>query len=453
MDKLHKDFSTLLIGVDILSGGDISSESGGDHFIADTWTSGLSLPEIFHDTNSKQIIKDGGANPTNRNLVEKLLSTYDLENLTIKLKKDISKIDDKSRRVYLANQVGALDVILKTRISLTQGLELPSYEERYFAGSKQEVKLIDPTEDKQKLRDALENVGYKQYPYESLQELFSRWETNIGLLKGEKIKEQVNKLTDQLLSKVATEIYSLIRDKSKVNLDLINMEGMKFKILNSVDFTGSSSFLGGVNTNGEPKLEALIEYNGDHPISSVGMIHLMSHEIIPGHYFASCLGDLLWREGTLGLETTMATMCTPSVTFCEGWAESALALLYGSEDKALETIKVVNNDLRVQLAKANLENIGKNNASVLYQYHGKSIEDVRSHLRDDCALPEPIVKKLSGGWATDPIIGPMYGPAYWFGKKIVSEAIEKYGREKVLTVGLGFKGPVDIETFQILLDQ
>ena len=40
---------------------------------------------------------------------------------------------------------------------------------------------------------------------------------------------------------------------------------------------------------------------------------------------------------------------------------------------------------------------------------------------------DPIVKKLSSAWATHPIIGPMYGPAYWLGRTIIQKAIEDRG--------------------------
>ena len=61
---------------------------------------------------------------------------------------------------------------------------------------------------------------------------------------------------------------------------------------------------------------------------------------------------------------------------------------------------------------------------------------------------DPIVKKLSSAWATHPIIGPMYGPAYWLGRTIIQKAIEDVGREKVARIGFMLDGLVDIKTFQ-----
>ena len=45
-------------------------------------------------------------------------------------------------------------------------------------------------------------------------------------------------------------------------------------------------------------------------------------------------------------------------------------------------------------------------------------------------MPDHLVKKLSGGWAQDPILGPMYGPAYFVGTKVVRDAIANVGAKK-----------------------
>jgi len=91
-------------------------------------------------------------------------------------------------------------------------------------------------------------------------------------------------------------------------------------------------------------------------------------------------------------------------------------------------------------AMADLQNVAKHNVSVLYQRDGVPIEKVRNYLRDDCIMPDHLVKKLSGGWAQDPILGPMYGPAYYVGTKVVRDAIAKVGARRVAEVGLQITG-------------
>ena len=71
------------------------------------------------------------------------------------------------------------------------------------------------------------------------------------------------------------------------------------------------------------------------------------------------------------------------------------------------------------------------------------------YLRDECIMPEHLVKKLSGAWAQDPIIGPMYGPAYFIGTKIVRDALAKVGAKRVAEVGLQTTGRLaNLVTFQ-----
>jgi hypothetical protein len=53
------------------------------------------------------------------------------------------------------------------------------------------------------------------------------------------------------------------------------------------------------------------------------------------------------------------------------------------------------------------------------------------------------------GWAQDPVIGPMYGPAYFVGTKVLRDAVAKVGAKRVAEVGLQTTGRLsNIITFQ-----
>ena len=196
-----------------------------------------------------------------------------------------------------------------------------------------------------------------------------------------------------------------------------------------------------------------MEYNTDHPLTAAGLIQLAAHEAMIGHYLNSAVTDLLWRSGKLPFEATMGTMCTSSAVFQEGWAENALDVVYGSREKTLTGIekdfRISSADMKVVLAMADLQNVAKHNVSVLYQREGMPIDDVRNYLRNECIMPDHLVKKLSGGWAQNPIFGPMYGPAYFVGTKVVRDAIANVGAKRVAEVGLQTTGRLsNVVTFQ-----
>ncbi|MBI4163962.1 MAG: hypothetical protein HY512_03805 [Candidatus Aenigmarchaeota archaeon] len=448
--EIDRKVATLLIGVDTLFGGDALHESGAHHMIADQWFSGEPAPEIYHDPFSKSVRdmaqgRSTGPNPLeDPDQVSFFVSRHDLLGLTQELK-GLGVDDDDG--VYRNNLVKALSVMLDTAMAQVGKWEMPSFEDRYFAataGTVDSVKVADTSEGREKLREALANVGYDVTPNRNLRETFLEWEGAHILDPREvaRIAEVVNKL-----------LFLDMRDRVLANLDFgiegykpdlsdVRFAGHRFETIQGVHFTGSNIYHGG-EREGRPLLSGLFEYNTDHPITEVGMLHLCAHEVT-GHYINAAVKDLLWRAGKLGFTATIGTMCTPQIGFEEGWAQNIFELMYGSREAAAE---FYGKNLLVAAANEDLQDIGKHNVSILYQRDGAGIDAVKRHAAEDCVQGDAVVKKLSGGWAKHPMFGPMYGPAYLVGRKAVNEAIQKYGRMAVARIGYSLDGEVDINTF------
>ena len=341
--------------------------------------------------------------------------------------------------------------MLHTAIAISNGTELPSYDTRYrvaTAGILNEAFLIDTKPGREHLKESLAKAGYKVTNDRNLRETMKAWHHDKGNIPSDELAERVNETTSHLLQLTRDRIFSQLDfgiPGFNRGLSDVNFDGFRFETLSGVHFTGSSIYHGGVDENGKPLLKQLFEYNTDHPVGKPGLYHLCGHEVVPGHYLQSAVGDLLWMDGRLGFESTIGVMCTPETVFREGWAQNAFNLLFGSREAAISEF---GDDLRVELAYEDLQDIGKHNASILYQKNGESLDRVRQHVAEECVQMDPIVKKLSSAWATHPIIGPMYGPAYWLGRTIIQKAIEDVGREKVARIGFMLDGLVDIKTFQ-----
>lgn len=461
--EIEQKLVILAFGIDTLAGGDAMHESGAQHFIIDTWISGMIPPPIYYDPIAKDLRQAGGATEFNdKEAIKKYIDNYRLHKLPNEIKERIEQLDP-GRRNDILSLVDALEMVLRT---LDENVESPDYDVKYktVTGLK-EVKLMDAAPYRLVLEQSLSKAGFKVHPDRDLWETSMEWENETGhigaymqndeeKIDGSVVHKKFNETIQKLLQIARVRLFSQMDfgiHGYQPDLSDVLFDGFEFKPINNVSFTGSSIYRG--QGKDVPQLQGLLEYNTDHPLTPAGIIQLAAHEAMIGHYLNSAVLDLLWRAGKLPFEATMGTMCTSSAVFQEGWAENALFIIYGSKEEALNGIEkdfgINSADLEVVLAMADLQNVAKHNASILYQREGMHLDDVKTYLKEECIMPDHLVKKLSGGWAQDPIIGPMYGPAYFVGTKVVRDAIEKVGAKKVAEVGLQITGRLsNVVTFR-----
>jgi len=452
IEGFEEDLSTLLVGVDSLFGGDVMHQSGTKHVIADNWTSGKPAPAIYNDPLSV-IFREiegvhGAINPSD---VEDYVRKYNLLDLKWGIKDKIREFDDDRER-YVINLVDSLDIMLRTAMAMADkdNFVLPSFEERVVTSTANlgSLELADPEPEREVLRIALAREGFEVSNSRNLRETVNAWHEKQELIPKEKIKSiaELSKLF--LLGLTREEIFRNLDfgiEGLEKDLSDVHFGGHRFETVSDVFFTGSSIYRGG-EVSGLPAFNGLFEFNTDHPLTDDMLLFLTSHEVVPGHYLNSAITDLLWRNGKLGFEATTAVMCTPSAVFHEGWAQNAFCLFYGSNN--LIPDDQLEKSLAVHLAYEELEDIAKNNAAIKHQYRGESLDEVKRYVAEECVQGDSVVKKMSGAWAQHPIIGPMYGQAYYLGRSTVRKAIKDVGKERVAKVGFHLEGLVDIATFK-----
>lgn len=445
-----------IVGVDTLYGHDVGSESGKDHFVADSYPrQELELPPAYHDETAA-LLRQGqkGVEPgENIDRVTKYVETHGLLDNRNRLITALSADALDHRRSFVTNLGECLDVMTRIALATNRKEPLPAYEERFAASTRRMPALVDTALLRDTLRAALSKVGFEETESRSLRETFIAWEADRGKIGPEKMAAEVERVRIYLMNLMRQNMFSGIDfDLSghDAHLDDIPFDKMEFRPVNNVRFTGSNAYTGGVNPDGTPALKALFEYNTDHPLSPSHLYDFVAHEII-AHYVDTVMADLRWRAGQVGLEGPLGTMCTTGVILREGFAQSSLKIIYnGSEENAVNDLGA---DQRVQFARQRLDDAGKLNASVLFQLQGQSLDEVRRHLAVDCVLTDQFVNKLSGVWAQHPVWGPMYGPAYHVGQTVVDAMIRKHGPRKVLDMCLHKKGYLDIDTLPQILDQ
>lgn len=448
--KAEEKLATLLIGVDTLCGGDALHPSGAHHAVADAWFSGDLPPLIYFDPFAKAARDSAQGKTRGQNVLEDaetvngFVRGYRLRELPLAIKEAAGGESPPVRRL-----TDALDVMLKTVVAQVNGRGVPDFEERYHAataGVVENVAVVDPSEARERLQEALVRVGYEVTPSRNLRETMLVWQAAEGRVPAAEVVSQARAMIADLLDVMRNNLFSRLDFRGtgyQPDLSDVAFSGHTFAMIKDVDFTGSSIYRGGEN-EGRPLLRGLFEYNSDHPITRQELRHLCAHEVI-GHYINSAVQDILWRAGKLEFLATMGTMCSPGVVFQEGWAQAMPELLYGSRENAAWAH---GHHLLVALALEDLQDIGKHNGAIMHQRDGRSLDEVRRHVAEDCVQTDPIVKKLSGGWATHPVNGPMYGPAYFVGGTIVREAIQRRGSLAVARAGYHLTGLVDIAGFE-----
>jgi hypothetical protein len=450
----EREYANLLIGTDTLCGGDIGKPEGAAHFIADSYPKAeVELPAAYYDKRAAEIRAKGGVDKDNAEMALKYAEDYGLQEAEKRLVSSLPLNTDKLRKQFMANMGRAFAIMTRTALAAAGRGKMPSFEDRYRAVTMQDPEIIDTEKIREKLRAALASEGIFVTSRRNLNEAVDLWEKRVGNVPASSFAEEVAKINRKLMKWTRSNIFGDIdfgHPDHHRHLKDVKFDGLTLKTLSNVDYTGSSAYEGGTNDDGTPALRDLIEYNTDHPITNPGLWHFAAHEMTPGHYIDGAVADLGWRAGKLGLEASAHTMCTAETVLREGWAQNALRMAVGSESAMIDILGL---EHVIQLILERLEDAGKNNASILFQDRQIPIEEVRKHLKAHCVLSDALVKKLSGAWATHPIMGPMYGPAYAVGYKVVKKGIRKHGPQKVAAAAMHQHGYLDIGTFQEVLKQ
>ncbi|MDO8642275.1 MAG: hypothetical protein Q7R76_01635 [Candidatus Woesearchaeota archaeon] len=440
------NLATLLVGVDTLCGGNVGGSSA-ERFILDTWSSGKQLPPIYHDTNAALLRRSNGASPTTRDTVCDFVVDYELRDLPAQVRCDAADFAP-ARRAYVNHLCTALDVILQTMFGHATGEKMPSFDERRAAVllSSSGSVVIDPAPAREVLREALEKAGYGYRTGGNLRE-------NVVVWRDQRVVPVQS--VGQKMAEIKTELTGLLRERilSRLTVSPPNywprLEDTPFtnhtlRFTTDQHYTGFSQYDGGTDTAGVPALHGLFEFNTDHPVTRENLYHLVAHEVL-AHYPSQVMCDLGYRSGRLPFEATVGTMCTPSTMLEEGTAENMLYTIFGSRQNAIDALGA---DLAVVLALNDLENIAKNNVGILRLREGWQPNAVKQYVAEQCVQQDSIVDKMSRDWASNIIIAPMYGPAYYHGTEVVSNALARYGPMSVARVGFHFDGLVDHRTFE-----
>ena len=213
-------------------------------------------------------------------------------------------------------------------------------------------------------------------------------------------------------------------------------------------FSGSMNYLGRErNADGLPLYDASYEINASLEISIPEFMHLVSHEVVPGHVTTFAFLQHLFTIGQAGFEATVLTMNSRYSTLAEGIANNAALMARG----LCELEDLPDADLQIGMLLSRLQDDAKNQASYLTWHEGMPHPEVAAALRRECMVTEERADKLSGPWARHPLLGRMYLPSYRAGTEKVAQLRRDHPPEKILPALYGCRGLVDIATIDGVL--
>ncbi len=436
---LDRALAEAILGIDTLWGGDVMNPSGTGRFIADSWFSDDPLPTSYTDATAAAVRAAGGlsAGEVDRPAIEAYLGAVNLREALDLIASEGSG-EPGVRGPFLTGLATCLDVMWDLAMeALDKGEPVP-YSRSVEASTGQAPTPSEPSAKVAALIALLDEAGYSTEG--SVLDAADAWRRD-RMTPAASIGSLARALIAELQAGTAAHVMPYLPEEMQ-GVPRANVEFLPIK---DAWFSGSMNYLGRARTpDGKPLYDASYEINASLEISIPEFMHLVSHEVVPGHVMTFAYVQHLYVLGKVGFEGTMLTMNSRYSTLAEGIANNALFMAFGVN----EVSELPDRDLQIGTLLSLLQDDAKNQASFLTWNEGMAQPEVAATLRRDFLVSEERAGKLSGPWANHPILGRMYLPSYRAGTDAVAEWRRRNDPAVILPALYGCKGLVDVVTIE-----
>jgi hypothetical protein len=437
--RLNRLLADAILGIDTLWGGDVMNPSGAGRFVADSWFSDEPLPPAYSHPSATRLRETSGisAGPSVREAVREFLAAVDVHG-AIRGVGEEARSCGRRRRAYLDGVALCLEIMWRLALEVLGEGDPVSYADCVKASTGREPEPSNPAGSRTRLAGLLEKAGYPTGSDGGLLTAADSWRLD-RMVPGKSIPA------------LGAAFVAHFDDLSKRNLvpflpatlQQVPRANIRFTAIRDAWFSGSMNYLGRARrADGTPEYEATYEINSSLEISVPEFMHLVSHEVVPGHVTTFALIQNQYVRGKVGFEASVLTMNTRGATLFEGIANNAILMAHG----VTEIEQLPDEDLQIGVLLALLQDEAKNQASYLTWQEGWAQPDVAALLRRDYLVSEERAGKLSGTWGRHPLLGRMYLPAYRAGTELVASLRRSHPAEKVIPVLYGCRGLVDAVT-------
>jgi len=436
---LDRALAEAILGIDTLWGGDVMNPSGTGRFIADSWFSDEDLPQSYADPTAAAVRAAGGlsAGEVDRPAVDAYLDAVNLRE-ALDLIASEGAVEPGVRGPFLAGLATCLDVMWDLAMEALDRGDPVAYSRSVEASTGAAPTPSDPGAKVAALTALLDDAGYS--PEGSILEAADAWRRD-RMTPAASIGSLARALIAELEAGTAAHVMPCLPEE----MHGVPRANVEFLPIKDAWFSGSMNYLGRERTpDGKPLYDASYEINASLEISIPEFMHLVSHEVVPGHVMTFAYVQHLYVLGKVGFEGTMLTMNSRYSTLAEGIANNALLMAYG----VTEVSDLPDRDLQIGTLLSLLQDDAKNQASYLTWNDGMAQPAVAAILRRDFLVSEERAGKLSGPWANHPILGRMYLPSYRSGTDAVAEWRRRIDPAVILPALYGCKGLVDVVTIE-----
>jgi hypothetical protein len=430
----NETIATAILGIDTLWGGDVLCLSGTGRFIADSWFSDEPLPLAYTHPAAARLRESGGvsAKEPDRAAIEAYLQAVDVPGSIHEM--------TGARSLFVRNLSLCLEVMWDlVREILEQGNPVP-YERCVRASTGAAPEPSEPHAKREQAAELLARAGHPSANNDELLAAVDNWRKDrlVPMAAVKSLGAAIIARYDALC------IRNLLPHLPEV-FHAVPRANISFLPIRDAWFSGSMNYIGRArNADGSPRYEANYEINASLSISVPEFEQLITHEVVPGHVTTFAYLQNLYHRGAAGFEATLLTMNTRAATLYEGIANNALLIACGVT--SIDDLE--DDDLKLGLLLALLQDDAKNQASYLTWHEGAAQPDVARTLRRDFLVSEERAGKLSGAWGRHPLLGRMYLPAYRAGTERVAAWRRQYAPKDILPALYGCNGLVDITTVE-----
>jgi hypothetical protein len=447
LDGYEQSVAEAIIAVDTLWGGDVNCRSGLGRVVADGYFSGKELPAAYHGPEAESLRKSGGVSakqPDRDTIRAYLAKTRPAER--IGEMESHARDFEPMRRALVLGLAGTMRVQLELAMELLgEGPAVP-YERCATASMGEPAREAGTAEELREVRELLGQLGEKvPEGATGLLEAIDAWRqrTWIG-------HEGIEKANGRVIAELEKVTLKNFVPHLPPEMREVPRSNVRFILLKESWFSGSMNYIGRARkADGTPEYEAEYEINASIQKSQAEFLHLVAHEVVPGHVTTFAYVQNLYHRGKLGFESTILTMNTRHSTLFEGIANCALLLAYGVRTRD----QLPTAEMKLGMLLSELEDAAKNNASFYTWALQMPADEIKRKLRSECLTSQERADKLTDAWARHPLMGRAYMPSYRFGTALVQKMLRAHGPERMIPILYGVRGLCDCVTIQQLVPQ
>lgn len=278
-------------------------------------------------------------------------------------------IDGEQRRRWLRAQLAGLETVAQ-RLA---GQEIPYLDEvERCYGVRPE---LVPEEEFARAHEALDAVLPGRG---SVKKRFQAW-------------ERAQTVERDALLRVFEALTEETRARTRGLVELPAGESVALELVDNEPWLAFNYYLGG--------LQSRVVFNTDLPWRSNDLLHVVAHELYPGHHTEHAVKEEVLVRGRGQLEETALMVGTPAATVNEGIAEMAPRMIARDVDElAADVLRPLGVAYDAEVARAvriqgeTLRYVG-DNAAILLHEQGLPLEEVREYWRRWTLRPDERVEK------------------------------------------------------------